>query len=80
MRAHNHTARRHIHTNDRHVGTWTANRTMPADARLHGDDPTQNVNLTITVCDSAGACWRRNNVRFILSNRQPSLSSHIGRL
>jgi hypothetical protein len=52
----------------RNVGTWTADLNIPSDAQLSGSAQTQDVNLSITVCDSAGACWKRNNLHYILAD------------
>lgn len=52
----------------RNVGTWTASLNIPADAQLSGSAQTQDVSLAITVCDSAGACWKRNNLHYILAD------------
>jgi len=52
----------------RNVGTWTGNLSIPADVQLSGSAQTQEVNLSVTVCDSAGACWKRNNLTYILAD------------
>lgn len=52
----------------RNVGTWTGNLAIPADAQLSGAAQTQAVAMSITVCDSAGSCWKRNNLDFILAD------------
>lgn len=52
----------------RNVGAWSASLAVPADVQLSGSAQTQPVSLSITICDSAGSCWKRNNLNFILAD------------